>query len=222
VVRNGYHDPREVSTATGAVPVRQPRVNDKSQRRGDRAAARVGDPGGVGPQVAAGGRGAAAAVPAQPVQLIDRMTDARNPIGDVLDRFDLQIETDGSGGPVQQRSTTASPLLNACGIVSSSTGPCSNGAADASARNSGRRLKNRTRLDRRATTRPHLQVTDGQCRSRQCAVPHVDGPRCTVQDYFQAGHASSIPRHPWATIGPRARSVRSPQRMRANSILPEI
>src|SRR5580765_3374839 len=29
VVRNGYHDPREVVTAAGAVPVRQPRVNDK-------------------------------------------------------------------------------------------------------------------------------------------------------------------------------------------------
>ena len=29
VVRNGHHDPREVSTAAGAVPVRAPRVNDK-------------------------------------------------------------------------------------------------------------------------------------------------------------------------------------------------
>jgi Transposase, Mutator family len=29
VVRNGYHQPREVSTAAGAVAVRQPRVNDK-------------------------------------------------------------------------------------------------------------------------------------------------------------------------------------------------
>jgi putative transposase len=29
VVRNGFHDPREVSTAAGSVPVRQPRVNDK-------------------------------------------------------------------------------------------------------------------------------------------------------------------------------------------------
>ena len=29
VVRNGYHDPREVVTAAGAVPVRQPRVNDR-------------------------------------------------------------------------------------------------------------------------------------------------------------------------------------------------
>src|SRR5699024_8341617 len=29
VVRNGYHDPREVTTAAGAVPVTAPRVNDK-------------------------------------------------------------------------------------------------------------------------------------------------------------------------------------------------
>jgi putative transposase len=29
VVRNGFHAPREVTTAAGAVPVRQPRVNDK-------------------------------------------------------------------------------------------------------------------------------------------------------------------------------------------------
>jgi transposase-like protein len=29
VVRNGYHQPREVATAAGAVPVRQPRVNDR-------------------------------------------------------------------------------------------------------------------------------------------------------------------------------------------------
>ena len=29
VVRNGHHEPRQVSTAAGAVPVRVPRVNDK-------------------------------------------------------------------------------------------------------------------------------------------------------------------------------------------------
>ncbi len=29
VVRNGYHQPREVTTAAGAVPVQAPRVNDK-------------------------------------------------------------------------------------------------------------------------------------------------------------------------------------------------
>jgi putative transposase len=28
-VRNGYHAPREVTTAAAAVPVNQPRVNDK-------------------------------------------------------------------------------------------------------------------------------------------------------------------------------------------------
>ena len=29
VVRNGYHQPRQVLTAAGAVPVRAPRVNDR-------------------------------------------------------------------------------------------------------------------------------------------------------------------------------------------------
>ena len=29
VVRNGFHEPREVTTAAGAIPVRAPRVNDK-------------------------------------------------------------------------------------------------------------------------------------------------------------------------------------------------
>jgi putative transposase len=62
VVRNGYHAEREVTTAAGAVPVRAPRVNDK---RVDEA---TGDPAGVGQEVPAGGRGAAAAVPARPVQ----------------------------------------------------------------------------------------------------------------------------------------------------------
>src|SRR5690606_12130784 len=39
VVRNGYHQPREVITAAGAVPVRQPRVNDKrtDEATGERA-----------------------------------------------------------------------------------------------------------------------------------------------------------------------------------------
>src|SRR6476619_2600297 len=38
VVRNGYHDAREVTTAAGAVQVRQPRVNDKriDERTGER------------------------------------------------------------------------------------------------------------------------------------------------------------------------------------------
>jgi putative transposase len=38
VVRNGYHQPREVVTAAGSVPVRQPRVNDK---RADEAGERM-------------------------------------------------------------------------------------------------------------------------------------------------------------------------------------
>ena len=41
VVRNGYHAEREVTTAAGAVPVRQPRVND---RRIDRGTVRQGRP----------------------------------------------------------------------------------------------------------------------------------------------------------------------------------
>ena len=34
VVRNGYHQPREVMTAAGAVPVRAPRINDKRVEQG--------------------------------------------------------------------------------------------------------------------------------------------------------------------------------------------
>ncbi len=69
VVRNGFHEPREVTTAAGAVAVRQPRVNDKRDRRGDREAqaVRLGDPAGVVPEVAQGRGGVAAAVPARPV-----------------------------------------------------------------------------------------------------------------------------------------------------------
>ena len=39
VVRNGHHEPREVVTAAGAVPVRQPRVNDRriDRETGERA-----------------------------------------------------------------------------------------------------------------------------------------------------------------------------------------
>ncbi len=38
VVRNGHHEPREVTTAAGAIPVRAPRVNDKriDQTTGER------------------------------------------------------------------------------------------------------------------------------------------------------------------------------------------
>ncbi len=71
VVRNGHHIEREVITAAGPVPVLAPRVNDKSHRSGHWGAGtvRFGDSARVGTQVAAGGRGAAAAVPARPVQL---------------------------------------------------------------------------------------------------------------------------------------------------------
>ena len=79
VLRNGYHRPREVITAAGAVPVRAPRVNDKriDAETGERhrfssailpAWVLLGDPAGVGAQVSAGGRGVAAAVLAWPVQ----------------------------------------------------------------------------------------------------------------------------------------------------------
>ena len=71
VVRNGHHEPRQVSTAAGAVAVRAPRVNDKriDEASGERQRFRLGDPAGLVVQVAAGGRGAAAAVSARPVQL---------------------------------------------------------------------------------------------------------------------------------------------------------
>ena len=50
--------------------VRQPRVNDKriDSDTGERRAVLLGDPAGVGAEVAAGDRGAAAAVPARAVQ----------------------------------------------------------------------------------------------------------------------------------------------------------
>ncbi len=40
VVRNGFHRPREVATAAGAVPVRAPRVNDKRVEESTRVRAR--------------------------------------------------------------------------------------------------------------------------------------------------------------------------------------
>lgn len=46
VVRNGFHQPREVVTAAGAVPVRAPRVNDK--RVDPDSGELLGDPAGVG------------------------------------------------------------------------------------------------------------------------------------------------------------------------------
>ncbi len=67
VVRNGYHQPRKVTTAAGCVEVRAPRVNDK---RGD------AETGGrkrfssaiLAPQVPEDRQGAAAALSARSVQ----------------------------------------------------------------------------------------------------------------------------------------------------------
>ena len=71
VVRNGHHNEREVITAAGPVRVRAPRVNDKrtDPATGERKRFASAILARVGTQVAAGGRGAAAAVPARPVQL---------------------------------------------------------------------------------------------------------------------------------------------------------
>ena len=67
VVRNGYHEPREVTTGAGAVAVHAPRVNDKriDPETGDAATVLVGDPAAVGAQDPADRGGAAAAVPAR-------------------------------------------------------------------------------------------------------------------------------------------------------------
>jgi transposase-like protein len=56
VVRNGHHDPREVTTAAGTIPVRAPRVNDQARRPSHRGAqaVRLGDPAGLGQEVPAG------------------------------------------------------------------------------------------------------------------------------------------------------------------------
>jgi hypothetical protein len=66
VVRNGSHEPREVLTAAGAVEVVAPRA----RRHRDRAAVPVqlGDPAAVVPQDGEDQRGAAAALPARPVE----------------------------------------------------------------------------------------------------------------------------------------------------------
>jgi hypothetical protein len=42
-VRNGYHQPRQVLTAAGAVEVRAPRVNDKRIDRDTGERKRLGD-----------------------------------------------------------------------------------------------------------------------------------------------------------------------------------
>ena len=69
VVRNGTAEPRTVLTSAGAVEVTAPRVNDKRTdlENGRADAVLLGDLAAVGAQEPAGGRGAAAAVPARPV-----------------------------------------------------------------------------------------------------------------------------------------------------------
>ena len=70
VVRNGYHAQREVATAAGAVPVRAPRVNDKrvDEDTGERRRFSSAILPAWARKSPAGGGGAAAAVPARPVQ----------------------------------------------------------------------------------------------------------------------------------------------------------
>jgi hypothetical protein len=82
VVRNGYHAEREVTTAAGVVPVRAPRVNDKriDEETGERrrfSSAILPAWARKSPQVAAGGRGVAVAVPARPVQFGPEPTSVR-------------------------------------------------------------------------------------------------------------------------------------------------
>jgi len=64
VVRNGYHEPREVITSSGAVEVQAPRVNDKriDPDTGERARFSSPDPAAVVPQDPEDQRGVAAAV----------------------------------------------------------------------------------------------------------------------------------------------------------------
>ena len=69
VVRNGYHQRREIATAAGPVQVKAPRVNDQAGRRGHRGtqAVLLGDPAGVGAEDSEDRRGAAAVVSARHV-----------------------------------------------------------------------------------------------------------------------------------------------------------
>ncbi len=66
VVRNGYHEPREVLTSAGAVEGRRSADQRQARRPGEWAAAAVllGDLAALVPQDPEGHRGAAAAVPA--------------------------------------------------------------------------------------------------------------------------------------------------------------
>ena len=70
VVRNGYHQSREVLTSAGAVEVTVPRVNDKrtDPATGERKRFCLGDLAAVGAEDPEDHRGAAAAVPARAVQ----------------------------------------------------------------------------------------------------------------------------------------------------------
>ena len=70
VVRNGYHQPTGGQHGGGGGAGASASGQRQAHRRGERRteAVLVGDPAGVGPQVPAGGRGAAAAVPAWLVQ----------------------------------------------------------------------------------------------------------------------------------------------------------
>src|SRR5690348_12024260 len=70
VIRNGFHQPREVVTAAGCGAGAGAAGQRQAIRRRDRGTSPVllGDPAGVGAQVSPGGRGVAAAVLAWLVQ----------------------------------------------------------------------------------------------------------------------------------------------------------
>lgn len=65
VVRNGYHQPRKVTTAAGVIEVKAPRVNDKrlDEATGEQAVL-LGDPATLVPQVTEDQRSAAPALSA--------------------------------------------------------------------------------------------------------------------------------------------------------------
>jgi hypothetical protein len=71
LVGNGYHAEREVVTAAGAMPVRQPPVNDEriDPATGERQRFLSAILPAWACKVAAGGRGVATAVPARPLLL---------------------------------------------------------------------------------------------------------------------------------------------------------
>lgn len=69
VVRNGYHQPRQVTTAAGAVEVKAPRLKRQARRRGHGRAQAVllRDPAALVPQEPEDQRGSSAALLARPV-----------------------------------------------------------------------------------------------------------------------------------------------------------